>query len=112
MKKNELKTGDIIVNRGGYLGVILMEQECVMYQTIGADELSEFNDDLTFADLDYSEGDIMEVHRGTTFLEIDQGELSGVIYQRNVEWERPTAEEIKENARLVEERRQNELEDL
>ena len=92
MKKQDLQTGDIIVNRGGYLGVVLKEQEIILYQLIGSDVLDEFNDDLTFAYDDYREGDIMEVYRGVTFLEDDIMSVPP-IYCRNKNWVRPTKEE-------------------
>ena len=50
MTKKDLMTGDIIVTRSGYLGVILKDEDKVLYQTIGYDMLSDFNDDLTFDD--------------------------------------------------------------
>ena len=37
MTKKDLMTGDIIVNRGGYLGVVLKEDDKVLYQYIGSD---------------------------------------------------------------------------
>ena len=74
MTKKDLMTGDIIVNRGGYLGVVLKEDDKVLYQYIGSDSLSDFNDDLTFDDEDYRDGDIMEVYRGISFLDVENNE--------------------------------------
>lgn len=107
MTKSELMTGDVIVNRGGYLGVVLKEQETVLYQLIGSDELDNFRDDLTFDDEaydeDYRDGDIMEVFRGPSFLDIDNNE-AWPIYQRDEKWRRPTAEEIRKKEKEQEEK--------
>ena len=92
MTKKDLMTGDIIVNRSGYLGVILKDEDMVLYQTIGSDMLFEFNDDLTFDDEDYRDGDIMQVYRGNTFWDVDNDE-DAPFYQRDYNWHRPSAEE-------------------
>lgn len=102
MTKKDLLTGDIIVNRGGYLGVVLKEDESVLYQYIGSDSLSEFNDDLTFDDEDYRDGDIMEVYRHCSFLDIEN-EDDIPIYARDPKWRRPTKEEIKMRQKAIEE---------
>ena len=91
MTKKELITGDIIVNRGGFLGVVIKEEITILFQTIGGMDLEELNEDLTV----YSENrdfDIMEVYRGNTFLDIDIGE-DEPIYQRDVNWVRPSRKE-------------------
>lgn len=111
MTKKDLMTGDIIVNRSGYLGVILKEEETVLYQTIGSDMLFEFNEDLTFDDEDYRDGDIMQVYRESTFLAIDNDE-DMPIYQRDYHWQRPSVEEREARERELEEERQNYLEEM
>lgn len=94
MTKKDLLNGDIIVNRGGYLGVIIKDRQTVLYQNIGSDWLDDFKEDLTFDDADYRDGDIMEVYRGSSFLGIDNNE-DIPIYQRDSHWRRPTEKEIK-----------------
>lgn len=105
MTKNELKTGYIIVNRGGYLGVVIRDDEdYILYQKIGMDDLDEFHDDLTFMDEDYPNGDIMEVYRAyASFLEVEHDDAH-LLWQRDEEWCRPTREEI----RAREEKREQE----
>lgn len=88
MTKKDLKTGDIIVNRGGYLGVVLLETEIVLYQLIGSDWLDDIKDDLTFDDEDYKDGDVMQVYRNCSFLDIDYNN-DEPIYQRDLNWRRP-----------------------
>ncbi len=109
MTKNELKTGDIIVNRGGYLGVVLKEPDYILYQTIGLDFLSSFNDDLTYRDEADSDDDIMEVFRGISFIELDDEEP---IWSRDEDWHRPSREEMKEREELIEQQRQEMLESI
>ena len=94
MTKKDLMTGDIIVNRGGYLGVVLKERDEVLYQLIGSDPLYDFNNDLTFADEDYTDGDIMQVYRGSSFLEIENNDAYP-IFQRDFNWERNNNQENK-----------------
>ena len=96
MTKKDLMTGDIIVNRGGYLGVVLMEREEILYQYIGSDPLEDLNIDLTFIDADYRDGDIMEVYRDTNFLDIENGDVYP-IYQRDFNWKKATNKSKKEN---------------
>lgn len=103
MKKQDLKTGDIIINRGGYLGVVLLEQEIVLYQLIGSDPLDDFDDNLLMTDEDYPDGDIMEVYRDTTFLEVDDNDAYP-IYRRDEKWTRPSKEEMAKREKEREER--------
>lgn len=93
MTKKELRTGDVIVNREGYLGVVLKDEEYILYQEIGMDYLDEFDDDLVYNDDDYRNGDIMEVYRGCSFLDYEDGDI---VWQRDKEWICPTAEERRE----------------
>ena len=110
MRKNDLRNGDIIVNRGGYLGVVLKEEEKILYQYIGYDELFEFNDDLTFDDEDYRDGDIMAVYRNNSFLEVDS-EDDAPLYERDPEWRRPSKEEMAAKDKELEEKRRREEEE-
>lgn len=111
MTKKDLMTGDIIVNRSGYLGVILKDEDMVLYQTIGADMLFEFNDDLTFDDEDYRDGDIMQVYRGNTFWDVDNDE-DAPFYQRDYQWHRPSKEEREAHEKALEEERQKKLAEM
>lgn len=111
MTKKDLMTGDIIVNRSGYLGVILKDEDTVLYQTIGSDYLSDFNDDLSFDDEDYRDGDIMQVYRGNTFLDVENNE-DEPFYQRDYHWHRPSAEERVAREKALEEERQKKLADI
>ena len=111
MTKKDLMTGDIIVNRSGYLGVVLKDEDMVLYQTIGSDCLDEFNDDLTFAVKDYRDGDIMQVYRGNTFWDVDNEE-DAPFYQRDYHWHRPTAEERESSEKALEEERQKKLAEM
>lgn len=88
MTKKDLKTGDIIVIRGGFLGVVILETGKILYQLIGSDYLDDYNDDLTIDDDDYRDGDIMQVYRDCSFLEIENDEEIP-IYQRDYAWRRP-----------------------
>ena len=111
MTKKDLLTGDIIVNRSGYLGVVLKDEDTVLYQLIGSDPLSEFNDDLTFDDEDYRDGDIMQVYRNSSFLDVDNNEDSP-IYQKDYSWHRPSKEEREAHEKALEKERQKQLEEM
>lgn len=61
--KKDLLTGDIIVNARGDLGVVILEEDIILYQNGGYDFLFSFSDDLRDAvDQDRS-FDIREVYR-------------------------------------------------
>ena len=47
MTKKELITGDIIVNRAGFLGVVIKEEATIIFQTIGGMDLEELDENLT-----------------------------------------------------------------
>lgn len=96
---------------GLYLGVVLKEDDKVLYQYIGSDSLSEFNDDLTFNDENYRDGDIMEVYRGISFLDVDNNE-DVPDYQRNPDWRRPAKDEFEAKEKVLEEERQQRLEEM
>ena len=91
MTKKELMTGDIIVNRAGFLGVIIKEEITILFQTIGGMDFEELNEDLTVNDGN-NDFDIMEVYRGNTFLDIEIGE-DEPLYQRDANWTRPSRKE-------------------
>lgn len=109
MTKEELRTGDIIVNRGGYLGVVLRDEKYILYQEIGSDDLIDFNEDLTFDDDEYRDGDIMQVYRGNTFIDLEE---NWPYWERDEQWSRPTVEERKERELKLEQERQKKIEEL
>ena len=111
MTKKDLLTGDIIVNRSGYLGVVLKNEDTILYQLIGSDSLSEFNDDLTFDDEDYRDGDIMQVYRDSSFFDVDNNE-DCPIFQRDYLWHRPSKEEREAHEKAIEEERQKKLAEI
>ena len=111
MTKKDLMTGDIIVNRSGYLGVILKDEDTVLYQFIGSDSLSDFTDALLFDDEDYRDGDIMQVYRENTFLDVDNDEGTP-LFQRDFSWRRPTKEERQVYEKTIEEERKKRLEEM
>ena len=90
MTKNELRTGDIIVNKAGFLGVVLEETESILFQTIGEMCLDDLDDDLTCnGNMENKEDfNIMEIFRGNTFLDVEIGE-DMPYYQRDPRWRRP-----------------------
>ena len=60
--KKDLHTGDIIENRAGERGVVILENDCIVYQAGGLDIFEEvFTDDL-FVDGTDRSGDIMKVY--------------------------------------------------
>ena len=60
--KKDLHTGDIIENRAGERGVVILETDCIVYQAGGLDIFKEvFTDDL-FVDGTDRSGDIMKVY--------------------------------------------------
>lgn len=61
MKKSDLLTGDIVVTRGGELGVVILEKDIILYQTSGFDDLDLFTEDLMSVD-ECRNCDIMEVY--------------------------------------------------
>ena len=111
MTKKDLMTGDVIVNRGGYLGVVLKENDSILYQLIGSDSLSDFNDDLTFDDASYRDGDVMQVYRDISFLDIENDEAAPV-YQRDFSWHRPSKEEREAREKALEDERQKNLDEM
>ena len=60
--KKDLHTGDIIENRVGERGVVILENDCIVYQAGGLDIFEEvFTDDL-FIDGSDRSGDIFKVY--------------------------------------------------
>lgn len=104
MEKKDLMTGDIIVTRFGELGVILKENDRILYQNNGADDLSDFSDDLRYEFEEDPDSDIMEVYRDCTFLEIDIGEASFPVFVRDDDWRRPSKKEREARMREMEKR--------
>lgn len=111
MTKKDLRTGDIIVTRNGELGVVLEEEEIILYQFDGSDMLDEFKDDLTYEDEDYTDCDIMEVYRGNTFFDVDNDD-DVPIYQRDPDWVRPSKEEMEARRKALEEEHKREFEEM
>ena len=114
MKKNELMNGDIVVERSGHLGIVIIgaDEYIVFSGQQGADYLENYNDDMTYM---YPEGavdpgDIMQVYRGSgaSFLHYEDEEM---IYERDSAWTRPTEEEIKAADEAKKKQRERELED-
>jgi len=63
--KKDLHTGDIIENRAGERGVVILETDCIVYQAGGLDILEEvFTEDL-FVDGTDRSGDIFKVYHDT-----------------------------------------------
>ena len=90
MTKKELETGDIIVTRSGFLGVVIESYDTILFQTIGGMDLNDLEEDLTCGTMepDSSDFDIMEVFRGNTFLDVEIGE-EAPYFQRDLNWRRP-----------------------
>lgn len=119
MKKEELMNGSIVVTRGGYLGVVIRDEDdgYILYQKIGIDDLADFNDDLTSKDGE--DWDIMEVYGDRfnccSFRAIDHDDPNPVWF-REYDWHHPTAEEReareaeweKKRLQMVEEMRRQE----
>ena len=110
--KRALKTGDIIVNRAGYLGVVLKDEDRILYQELGMDLLHEFNDDLMFFDFYDKENrdfDIMQVFRGCSFITLEDNKP---YWERDRHWVPPTVEERRERDAQMEQKRQEQLEEM
>ncbi len=60
--KKDLRTGDIVEQRNGDLGVVIKDHEFILYQAGGLDELAIFTEDL-FVDGTDRSGDIFKVYR-------------------------------------------------
>lgn len=92
MTINELKNGDIVLQRAGHLAMIVEKdgEKYMVYPDCGHEEIAScYRDDLT----DFDEGpdfDIMQVYRAESgmisFLEYYEGTL---IFERDQNWVRP-----------------------
>lgn len=102
MTKEDLLTGDIIVNRGGHLGIVIKELDTIYYQFIGSDPLDDFGNDLKYIFDDDEDSDIMEVYRYCSFLDIDN-EDDIPIYARDPKWHRPTKDEMEMRQKAIKE---------
>lgn len=100
MTKKDLMTGDIVVERGGYLAVVIKTEakdEYLLYSNSGYDYLEDYNDDLTYKFPKDNEDptDIMQVYRapagGISFVDYEDEEP---IYERDCGWTKPTEEEM------------------
>ena len=107
MTKKELTTGDIIVTRAGYLGVILKEEGYILYQEIGTDWLDDFTERLMFKDND-RDSDIMEVFRDCSFVDVDE---VAPLWTRYEKWHRPTVLDRRRQEKKREQARQKKMEE-
>ncbi|MDD6467322.1 MAG: hypothetical protein PUF50_03970 [Erysipelotrichaceae bacterium] len=73
------------------------------------DNLALFNEDLTSTDESYRDGDIMQVYRMCSFLDVDE-EMP--YWECDESWARPTEEQRKEHEEMVEKQRQERLEEM
>ena len=96
MTFKDLKTGDILIQRAGHIGLFIeKDQEGVLiYQHGGYDAEDCFNEDLTDA-VNGPEFDIMQVYRAVpgieaiSFTDYTEGNL---IFERDPAWTRPTTD--------------------
>lgn len=63
-KKQNLKTGDIVVLNNGDLGVVILETNTILYQYSGCIDLESVTDDLRIESDGEEQLDIAEVYRG------------------------------------------------
>lgn len=80
-KKQNLKTGDIVLTRDGALGIVLKKQSYIVFQEYGAEELDDFSDTLKsiYGGAKY---DIIEVYRGELCSFVDYADYEP-IYVRD-----------------------------
>ena len=109
--KKDLKTGDIVITRDREPGIVIAENEVIIYQNSGMDFFDAFTDDLLSDDRDFPECDIMDVIRGeyapVGFLDPYDGELVfsrkdeiGFVEKKEVKSsEEPAIEIPEENSR-------------
>ena len=105
MTKKDLMNGDIVVLRSGLVGVVIINGDTsyLMFQNEGWEELDDYyNDDMIAPDFTEYDGEpdsIMQVYRtdyGFSFSDFDEYEP---IYVRDVNWLRPSKEEMKARAK-------------
>lgn len=104
MTEKDLRTGDVVLQRDGNIGMYIEKNDdgFIVYQSTGYDFIDQFNDgDLTDASGE-SEFDIMQVYREDDgvldFLYYEDGEL---IFERDAAWTRPSAEEMADRERRL-----------
>lgn len=100
MTINELKNGNIILNRQGTPGVVINE-DYIIYQNRGMDWLDNFFEDLSYFDGDRTEFDIMEVYEQGCFS--DYMDYTRV-WKRNENWHRPVGKKNGVNIEEMKER--------
>ncbi len=96
MTFKDLKTGDILIQRAGHIGVFIEKDHegVLIYQHGGYDAEDCFNEDLTDS-TDDPNGDIMQVYRAEdgaiaiSFTDYAEGTL---IFERDSSWKRPTTD--------------------
>ena len=105
MTKKDLMNGDIVVLRSGLVGVVIINGDTsyLMFQNEGWEELDDYyNDDMIAPDFTEYDGEpdsIMQVYRteyGFSFSDFDEYEP---IYIRDVNWLRPSKEEMEARAK-------------
>ena len=87
--RNDLKTGDIVVLRDKLVGLVITQENAIIYPSSGYDEIDmNFNDDLTSIDEDAY--DIVRVYRSMGY-----GALGYTNYEEDGDlvFESPTADE-------------------
>ena len=97
MKKNELRNGDIVITRDGFMGVVIKTEveEYIMYSNEGGyDLLEDYNEEMVH-EYDPEEANIMQVYRADSgvcsFFDYEDFEP---IFERDDAWTRPTKEEM------------------
>ena len=106
MTKKDLMNGDIVVLRSGFVGVVIVNGDTsyLMFQNEGWEDLDEYYDDnmVNTEFIDEYDGEldsIMQVYRseyGFSFSDFDDDEP---IYKRDVNWVRPSKEEMEARAK-------------
>lgn len=91
MTIHDLKTGNIVVNREGTLGVVINEFY-IIYQNHDRDWMEDFLEDLSYFDEDKAEYDIMEVYEEGSFSDYM---VNKRLWQRDEDWQRPIKTERK-----------------
>ena len=115
MKKNELRNGDIVITRDGYVGVVIKteSEEYIMYANeSGYDSLDDYNEDMIH-EYDPGDPDIMQVYRTDSgicsFMDYDDFEP---IYERDYTWIKPSKEQLdarKEERKIAYEKKMEEI---
>ena len=59
--KEDLRTGDIVVLRSGEIGIVIRQDDIIVYQNSGSDYLNDFTDDLLSKNYGRDD-DIVEVY--------------------------------------------------